>query len=47
LTRRPVENKPVQIPRLSWNYNIKKNLEGVRWKGVDGIYVDGTGAWLG
>jgi hypothetical protein len=34
LSRRPVENKP----RGGWNYSIKMDLEGVGWKGVDGIY---------
>jgi hypothetical protein len=46
LIRKPGEDKPLEIPRRRWKDNIKINLEGIGWKGVDSIYLDGHGVSL-
>jgi hypothetical protein len=36
---RPDGKKPLGKPKLRWEYNIKMNLEGVGWRGMDLIAV--------
>ena len=36
---RPEEKRPFGTPRRSWKDNIKKDIQEVRWRGVDWIHL--------
>jgi hypothetical protein len=41
----PEGKRPLESPRLRWDYNIKIDLKLIRWDGVDWVYVAQGRCW--